>query len=54
MLYFNTIKVHYTHVARIRRLYKEGYCTNELAHMYKVPEHVITRYTQALIKPERV
>ena len=54
MLYFNTIKVHWTHVLRIKKLCKEGYSTNELAQMYKVPHHVISRYTRTLNKPERV
>ena len=51
---FFDVKLHFTHTIKIKKLYKEGFTTLELALMYRVPEYVINKYTQGLKQVESV
>lgn len=47
-------KFHFTHKLKIRKLYKDGFCEDELAIMYKVNWSDIKRIVTGLQKPERI
>jgi len=50
----NNIKVHFTHKARIRKLYAGGYSDEELAIMYKTTWSTIKNVTRGVQRPERI
>lgn len=48
------VKVHWTHKAKIRKLYKEGYTHEELAIMYGVGWDLIKNVTRGIKLGERI
>jgi len=50
----NNIKIHWTHKAKIRKFYHDGYSHDELAIMYKTTWHTIKNITRGIIPLERI
>ena len=48
------IKLHWTYKVKIKKLYKDGFTTEELALMYKVNHYVISSITRLIERPERI
>lgn len=48
------VKVHWTHLIRIKNLYKEGYTEEELSIAYKLPIWYIKGLTIRIKKPVRI
>jgi len=51
---YTHLKLHWSHKLKLKRFFLEGYTNEELAIMYKVPQHVVVRVTRLLSKPERI
>lgn len=50
----HNLNIHFTHKARIRKLYKDGFTDEELADMYHIPWTEIKRITHNIKQPERL
>jgi len=50
----NIIKIHFTHKQRIRSLFREGFCLEELALMYKTQYATVKEIVRGITPPERI
>jgi hypothetical protein len=48
------VKIHWTHKARIKTLYKDGFSIEELALMYRLPYWYIKGLSRGVKRMERV